>query len=160
MQEMNIRSYASEPDRGRRNWKEKAEAKQYMPIVEDAGEKRGRRLVRARGELIERTFAHAYETGAMRRTHLRHHNNILKRLLVHIAGFNLALTMRKLYGVGKPRRLQGLFLSIWGWIGLMLIGLGWHRRDPNDSKTNFATRTGLLLAARANKSKMGFATGC
>ncbi|MCC7349431.1 MAG: hypothetical protein IT446_02585, partial [Phycisphaerales bacterium] len=42
-----------------------------------------------RGELIERSFAHCYETGAMRRTHLKHHNNIAKRLLVHVGGFNL-----------------------------------------------------------------------
>ena len=44
----------------------------------------------------------------MRRTHLRHHENIAKRLLVHIAAFNLGLLMRKRFGVGKPRCLQGL----------------------------------------------------
>ena len=48
----------------------------------------------------------------MRRTHLRRHDNIAKRLLVHMGGFNLGLVMRKLTGVGKPRRLQGLFSSI------------------------------------------------
>ena len=42
----------------------------------------------------------------LRRTHLRGHGNILKRLLVHVAGFNLGLVMRALLGVGKPRRLQ------------------------------------------------------
>ena len=43
----------------------------------------------------------------MRRTHLRKHDNILKRLLVHAGGFNLGLVMRQMLGVGKPRRLQG-----------------------------------------------------
>jgi transposase len=43
----------------------------------------------------------------LRRTHLRHHDNIAKRLLIHIAGFNLGLLMRKCFGVGKPRCLQG-----------------------------------------------------
>jgi len=61
-----------------------------------------------RGELIERTFAHCYDTGGMRRTHLRKHNNILKRLLVHVAGMNLGLLLRSVYGIGTPRGLQGL----------------------------------------------------
>lgn len=60
-----------------------------------------------RGELIERPFAQAFETGGMRRTHLRYHDNIAKRLLVHAAGVNLALLMRTRFGVGKPRCLQG-----------------------------------------------------
>jgi transposase len=64
-------------------------------------------LMRLRGELIERPFAHAFETGGMRRTHLRKHENIAKRLLVHVAGLNLALLMRTRFGVGKPRCLQG-----------------------------------------------------
>ena len=56
----------------------------------------------------------------MRRTHLRRHENILKRLLIHAGGFNLGLVMRHLLGVGKPRRLQGapsaalaLILRLW-----------------------------------------------
>ena len=69
--------------------------------------KRGRRLLGSRGELVERTFAHAYETGGMRRVHLRGHPNILKRLLVHVAGLNLGLLLRHLTGVGTPRSLQG-----------------------------------------------------
>ncbi len=44
----------------------------------------------------------------MRRTHLQGHRNILKRLLIHVAGFNLGLVMRRLFGIGKPRVLQGL----------------------------------------------------
>jgi transposase len=43
----------------------------------------------------------------MRRVHLRRHPNILKRLLVHVAAFNLGLVMRKLLGRGTPRGLQG-----------------------------------------------------
>jgi len=49
-----------------------------------------------------------YETGAMRRVHLRGRENILKRLLVHGAAFNLSLILRKALGAGKPRQLQGL----------------------------------------------------
>jgi hypothetical protein len=47
----------------------------------------------------------------MRRVHLQGRNNILKRLLVHGAAFNLSLILRKAIGVGKPRRLQGLYLQ-------------------------------------------------
>jgi hypothetical protein len=42
----------------------------------------------------------------MRRTHLRGHTNILKRLLIHAGGFNLGLVMRHLIGSGTPRGLQ------------------------------------------------------
>ena len=61
----------------------------------------------------------------MRRTHLRGHPNILKRLLIHVAGFNLALVMRQLIGIGKPRRLQdGLLAGIPGVFDSILSLLG------------------------------------
>ncbi len=68
----------------------------------------GKELLRRRGELLERSFAHAYETGGMRRVHLRGRENILKRVLIHVGGFNLSLVMRQLLGKGTPRGLQGL----------------------------------------------------
>lgn len=138
METMNIRGYISEPDRGRRNWKNKPDEQHavYANRRRCRG-RRGRRLMRSRGELIERSFAHDYETGGMRRTHLKKHNNILKRLLVHTAGFNLALTMRKLHGVGKPRRLQGLFLLIWAWIEAISIACSWQRRDRDEVEVSF-----------------------
>ena len=68
---------------------------------------RGRRLLRRRGEHLERPHAHLYETGRLRRAHLRGHANIIKRLLVHVCGLNLGLLMRRLTGIGTPRSLQG-----------------------------------------------------
>jgi transposase len=108
-EEMGLRGYVSEPDRGRRRWKDKADAQAavYANRRRVRG-KRGRRLMRQRGERIERTFAHCYETGGMRRVHLRGHPNILKRLLVHGAGYNLALAMRNLCGAGVPRAWANL----------------------------------------------------
>lgn len=104
-----VRAYISEPDRGRRNWTDKPEERDavYANRRRIRGV-RGRRLMRRRGELIERSFAHCYDTGGMRRTHLCGHENILKRLLVHVAAFNLSLVMRKLLGKGTARGLQGL----------------------------------------------------
>jgi len=111
--ELGIRTYCSEPDRGRRKWKGKSAERDavYGNRRRIRGE-RGKRLLRKRGELLERPFAHCYDTGGMRRTHLRGHENILKRVLIHVAGFNLGLVMRKLLGVGKPRMLQGLVRSV------------------------------------------------
>jgi transposase len=117
LEEMNIRSYVSEPDRGRRNWTDKGEEQRavYANRRRIKGD-RGKRLMCQRGEKVERSFAHNYETGAMRRTHLRHHDNIAKRLLIHVGGFNLGMVMRKLIGTGKPRCLQGFSVLIFGLI--------------------------------------------
>ena len=68
---------------------------------------RGHALQRRRSERLERPNAHLYETGGMRRTHLRGHTNLLKRLLVHGGGFNLGLFMRTLFGIGTPRGCRG-----------------------------------------------------
>lgn len=84
---------------------------------------KGKRLLGRRGELIERSFAHCYETGGMRRTHLRKHSNILKRLLIHVAGANLGLLLRSRYGNGTPRSLQGLSLTLQFFVALMAHNL-------------------------------------
>ncbi|MEK7793520.1 MAG: transposase, partial [Candidatus Hydrogenedentota bacterium] len=106
------RAYVSEPDRGRRDWK--GDDKEYARQCVYGNRRRirgdyGKALMRQRGEKVERSFAHVYETGAMRRTHLRHHGNILKRLLIHVGGFNLSLVLRKQTGFGKPRTLQDAY---------------------------------------------------
>jgi transposase len=108
LRELGIRTYISEPKRGRRNWKRKTvERDATYANRRRMGRAKGQALQRRRGELLERGFAHCYETGGMRRTHLRRHRNILKRLLIHVAGFNLGLVMRQATGVGTPRGLQG-----------------------------------------------------
>ncbi len=108
-----FRTYISEPDRGPQCWTDQAPARAavYGNRRRIRGE-RGKALLRRRGELLERTFAHAYDTGGMRRTHLRGHTNILKRALVHVSGFNLGLAMRRLFGVGTPRGLQGCVAAV------------------------------------------------
>ncbi len=108
-EEIGLRSYCAEPRRGRRDWKGKEREREavYANRRRRRGA-RGKRLMRRRGELIERGFAHALESGGMRRVHLRGHPNIRKRLLVHVGGFNLGLVMRKLLGKGTPRGFQGL----------------------------------------------------
>jgi transposase len=100
---MNLRSYASEPERGKRRWRGHPDARAvtYANRRRIKG-RRGKQLLKQRGELLERSFAHCYETGAMRRAHLRGRANLAKRLLIHAAGFNLGLLMRQFYGLAKP----------------------------------------------------------
>lgn len=108
-----LRSYISEPDRGRRNWKDKAEAQQavYANRRRIRGN-RGQALRRKRSELLERPYAHLFETGGMRRLFLRGRQNILKRLVIHVCGCNLGLLMRTLFGTGTPRGMREVFLPI------------------------------------------------
>ena len=125
LEDQGLRSYVSEPDRGRRKWKDDVVAQQavYANRRRIRGE-RGKRLHRMRGELIERPFAHLYETGGMRRTHLRGHPNILKRLLIHAAGFNLGLVMRTWIGVGTPRGLQGALQALLASLAHLTTSMG------------------------------------
>jgi len=108
LEDVGLRGYVSEPDRGRRCWRGRdlAQRAAYANRRRARGE-RGQRLQRMRGERVERSFAHLYETGRMRRTHLRGHSNILKRLLIHAGAFNLGRLLRHLVGIGTPRSLQG-----------------------------------------------------
>ncbi|MCP4304344.1 MAG: DDE transposase, partial [bacterium] len=63
----------------------------------------GREAMRRRGEMVERSFAHVLDRGGMRRTWLRGRDNVHKRYLIHVAGFNLSILMRALFGRWTPR---------------------------------------------------------
>ena len=119
--EVGVRSHVSEPERGRRCWQDKKTGE--TPPEKRAAQKalyanrrrvrgrRGRRLQRRRGEVVERTFAHMYETGGMRRVWVRGHDNVRKRVLLQAAACNIGLLLRRQTGVGTPRSLQGRALS-------------------------------------------------
>jgi len=105
---LDLRTYISEPKRKRRRWKGNREAQ--AAVYENRRRirrNRGKALLRQRGERLERPFAHLYETGRMRRTHLRGRENILKRMLIHVSALNLGFLMRSTFGIGTPRSLQG-----------------------------------------------------
>ena len=63
----------------------------------------GKKAMRRRAEIVERSFAHNLDRGGMRRTWLRGRENVHKRYLVHIAGHNLGILMRLMIGAGTPR---------------------------------------------------------
>jgi transposase len=105
-----VRTYIPEKKQaGQRHWEGKSEEQQA--VYQNRRRVRGgygKSLLRRRGELVERSFAHCYETGGMRRAHLRGHENILKRQLVHVGAFNLSLILRQLLGAGTPRQWKDL----------------------------------------------------
>jgi hypothetical protein len=79
----------------------------------------------------------------MRRTHLRKHNNILKRQLIHVAGFNLSLIFRKLLGAGTPRE----WINLGGRLLLFILALFTRRQNhhPRSRRPNVRCR-GIRLA--------------
>jgi transposase len=103
------RTYIPEPRRKKRNWKGKPESWRVATVANRRRVRgtRSKRLQRKRSELVERSFAHVCETGGARRTWLRGRVNVTKRYLMQAAAHNLGVVMRRLFGVGKPRTLQG-----------------------------------------------------
>jgi transposase len=165
LEAVGVRSYISEPDRGPRNWKKNPTARDavYRNRRRIRGP-RGLRLLRLRGERLERPCAHLYETGGMRRVHLRGHANIRKRLLIHAGGFNLALLMRQLIGVGTPRGLQGrrvaAVVALLGLIRSLWESLTRPERlarpvSPHERRSNVVN-----LIMPGGVSEIGFTTGC
>lgn len=112
-EQVSVRTYIPERETGKRRWSNKP------PEMEAAFRNnrrrmrsdKGKRLQKKRSELVERSFAHVCETGGARRTWLRGKGKINKRYLIHVAARNLGLLMRDLFGIGKPRVLQGLSSS-------------------------------------------------
>ena len=126
-----VRTYIPEKQQpGKRHWVGKEEEQEAVHENRRRLQRpKGKRVLRKRGELIERTFAHCYETGGMRRTHLRKHNNILKRLLIHVAGANLGLLLRTMYGSGTQRSLQGLSVTLDLFVALLARDGDWEKTE-------------------------------
>lgn len=160
-----FRTYISEPDRGEQSWIDQPDARDavYANRRRLRGD-RGKRLLRRRGERVERSFAHTYDTGGLRRTHLRGHRNILKRVLIQASGFNLGLVMRRLIGVGTPRGFQGraaaviaLIVGVWHSLTAALR-LAWAFPRANDRTT---ARANPSLPLRHHRREIGTCTtGC
>lgn len=87
---------------------------------------RGRRLLRRRSERVERSFAHVCETGGARRSWLRGLADVMKRYLIVVAAHNLGRILLKLFGIGKPRGLQGRLAAFAARV-LAILSLFWSR---------------------------------
>jgi transposase len=161
-----IRSYMPEKkQKGRRNWQGKPD--QQQAVYQNRRRVRGaygKSLLRRRGELIERSFAHCYETGAMRRCHLRGHENILKRQLIHVGAFNLSLILRTFLGAGTPRELRNRAQQLIQ----HLLRLLWPEKTAHDgrgmvtvpSDTLFARASIERTCCRTYRNFSSSTTGC
>src|SRR5271167_3723596 len=107
---LDMRTYIPEPQRKHAaRWTDKPPELQRAVYGNRRRTRRAkdRQLQRRRSELCERTFAHVCDSGGMRRTWLRELVNVTKRYLIAAAAHNLGRVLRKLFGIGKPRALQG-----------------------------------------------------
>jgi transposase len=108
-----VRTMIAEPERKRQKWAGEGAAQAAVYANRRRLEtKIAKALMRKRGELIERSFAHLYDTGGMRRVHLRRKDNIAKRVLLHAAAFNLSLILRHMLGVGTARQAADLLTAL------------------------------------------------
>jgi len=127
MAEMGVRSYVSEPKQDRRKWKHKTKDNGEEQAAVYANRRRvtgprGKRLLRRRGEFLERPFAHQYETGGLRRVHVKGREEVAKRVLIQAASCNIALILRTITGSGTPRgSAEVRRLLVWAFHGLLEI---------------------------------------
>ena len=137
-----LRTYISEPlSPHGRTWTDKPAEQQaaYRANHRRIRGDRGKRLLRRRGEVVERTFAHLCETGGGRRTWLRGLTKVTKRYQVLTLSHNLGLILRSLLGTAKPRAFS-LALSLWRTLHALVMTLRcFHqfRQHPQTTKTNF-----------------------
>jgi transposase len=145
VKELEVRTYIPEKKQaGKRHWEGKQGQQQAVyQNRQRVQRKYGKSLLRRRGELVERTFAHCYETGGMRRCTLHGRKNILKRLLIQVGAFNISLVLRKMLGAGKPRELKNRAAGLVSRLIELLTNL--CRRQNADQST--------LGAARASRGR-------
>ncbi len=124
-----VRTYVPEKQSPhRRHWTDKPDGweQAYRAHRRRVRGPRSKRLQKQRSERVERSFAHSCETGGARRSWLRGLVNVSKRYLIHVAALNLGVLLRKLFGIGTPRSLQGAGAALCA----RLLGLvaWWYRR--------------------------------
>jgi transposase len=148
-----VRTYIPEQQRKQeRVWTDKPPEwqKAYRNNRRRVSGPRSKRLQKLRSEKVERTFAHVCETGGARRSWLRGLLEVGKRYLMAVVGHNLGIIMRRVFGKGTPRSLQGLRAAVvaWirGWVGTWACrqrswstALGWKARGRLPNRIYFAT---------------------
>jgi transposase len=162
-----VRTYVSVPQQPRRNWKGKAEqqAAVYANRRRVEGE-RGKSLLRRRGELLERPFAHQYDTGALRRLHVRGRDNVAKRVLLQAAAFNLALILRTMTRAGTPKGLADVKRELFRLLLAILASLAPLcepiTRSPEESPSSLCRprSCGRIHENSVTAENRGSNTGC
>ena len=114
-----VRTYIPEQRRAQqRAWTDKPPEweRAYGNNRRRVGGRRNKRLQKLRSEKVERSFAHVCETGGGRRSWLRGLLKVGTRYLMQVAGHNLGAIMRRVFGKGAPRSLQGLRAAVVAWM--------------------------------------------
>jgi transposase len=160
-----VRTYIPELERKKRTWTDKPQSWRVATAANRRRVKgvRSKRLQKKRSEMVERSFAHVCETGGGRRTWLRGRTNVSKRYLIQVAAFNLGVVMRSLFGVGKPRVLQGggraAFAALLWLVGVRTIWvrLGWGIGERNNPPLRWTSLISVhienRLFQRADRSR-------
>src|SRR3954449_11964918 len=134
---LNLRTYIPEPKRehrSRRSGKPEAHRTAVVNNRRRTGREKSRRLQRLRSERVERSFAHTCETGGARRSWLRGWADVTKRYLMTVAAHNLGRVLRKLFGVGKTKVLQGISDLSAGPVGALQVLLWVHLAIGRNSR--------------------------
>ena len=155
------RSYIPEPKRPRRNWVgKKAEQQAVYANRRRVAGMYSKRLMKQRGELIERSFAHCYETGAMRRVYLRGRENVWKRQLIHVGAFNLSLIFRQNLGAGTPRELRNRSSRVIFVVMSLTISLAMTSTASPGAPGPFKDRVGSISRSCARICRRRISEGC
>ena len=155
----------AEPERKPQKWagQQAAQAAVYANRRRIAGG-RGIALLRRRGERVERPFAHLFETGRLRRLHVRGRENVQKKLLLQAVACNLALLLRQKWGAGTPRglhdRVGGLFFAILRLLAVV-AGRCQATKEPRRLSQPLHPSTSQLKVPCRGRSKTALlGTGC
>jgi transposase len=158
MAELGVRSYLPEPKQGRRKWKHKSRETSTHKQTEQAAVyanrrrvtgPRGKRLLRRRGEFLERPFAHQYETGGLRRVHVKGRDEVAKRVLLQAAACNIALILRTITGTGTPRgSAETRRLLVWAIYNLLAV-----LNDLADAQPTTDSPTSLYFCEKYARAK-------
>ncbi len=160
-----IKTCIAEPIvRGKRRWVSKPQIahRSWQQNRRRIRSDHGKRLLRKRGKMVERSFAHLLDTGGLRRTHLRGRENNEKRYLLQVSAFNLGLVMRKLCGFGTPK---GLAEALGALSRLLALAIrhwtrGYQRqRLPQRPATISRTGTEIRFRRHWRSGRRGSATG-
>jgi len=161
-----VRTYIAEERRPqKRVWTDKPASweRAYRANRRRVRGSRSKRLQKLRSEKVERTFAHVCVTGGGRRSWLRGLVEVGKRYLLQVAGHNLGVIMRLVFGRGTPRSLQGRRRRLLTWLGSSLRRLldvrpAWSALERWQSWGTLPESS--CFAIRHKAENLTFSTGC
>jgi len=176
LQTMGLRTSIAEKKQ-KRNWKAVAQrvGQEKMLRLQEAFRRNhrrvrsraGRALQKLRAEYPERSFAHVCKTGGFRRVFVRGKRNVAKRLQIHVAAANLGIVLRKLFGVGTPRGLQGRLAALLALFSALILAFRRFcgtqrplRRHSVAERSLMVVYSPIPFAAVHSDPLARFSTGC